>query len=682
MTQSNEFALMLLRRVHHAIHKRQSHSQVLKTITDMALGQLGDKVSQAALFEFDSIGNTISLTAVSGTNPFSIQPGDKFPSAGWPTKAPVFTRNITVDPRMNFLNGSGTQSSLEVPMQHHHGTCAVLAFYSPDLDAFIDDDADLFLNFGQAACMALQTARLVARSQHQVTELDMLNALAAALASTLDETDLLEIIYQHVQQVMDADNLHLAFYDQETDELDIAYLMENGEKQQPIRLKAGNSLTRHVVRTGETLFLRGNLLAQATRQRANPTSRLPLTWVGVPLKTGEQMLGVLSVQHYSDADAYNKDQIRLLEAVASQGALALQNGRAFGVAHQAQRKLTTILNAMSDLIIVLDEQENITLVNDAAARQFQVEVESIIHQPLSTLGIDSLVTVFETSSNSDRPVVREVQIQDKIFHTNILSIQDMGWLIVMQDITQLKEFDHIRTEWVSAVSHDMKNPLAIAQLSADLLEQTGALDTKQQRIVYQLQQGLRQMKTLVVDVLDLAKFEADLKPQKESIDLKDVIENAFNLAKPLARSKRHTLTKDLPSDLPFVNGDANMLTRVLVNLLSNAVKYTPSGGKLTLRAGVQENNVQVAISDNGCGISAKAIPLLFNRFYREPNQQSALADSTGLGLSIVKNIVEKHGGRIWVESSPGKGSNFTFTLPTYANGRRATNGFSEYTPVV
>jgi signal transduction histidine kinase len=123
-----------------------------------------------------------------------------------------------------------------------------------------------------------------------------------------------------------------------------------------------------------------------------------------------------------------------------------------------------------------------------------------------------------------------------------------------------------------------------------------------------------------------------------------------------------TLITDLPSSLPAVRGDAALLARVMSNLLSNAIKYTSTGGQVTVRAQPQDDVLQIEVTDTGHGIPEKALPHIFDRFYRVPGSEEE-AEGTGLGLSIVRSIVEKHGGRIWVESEENKGSTFAFTVP-------------------
>jgi signal transduction histidine kinase len=130
----------------------------------------------------------------------------------------------------------------------------------------------------------------------------------------------------------------------------------------------------------------------------------------------------------------------------------------------------------------------------------------------------------------------------------------------------------------------------------------------------------------------------------------------------MAADKNMSVNANLPSDLPMIRGDATLLTQVLVNLLSNAVKYTPEGGKVSVAASPQDGSLQIEVQDTGQGIPAEAVPNLFDRFYRVPGSEVEI-EGSGLGLSIVKSIVEKHGGRVWAESELDKGSTFAFTVP-------------------
>jgi signal transduction histidine kinase len=178
-----------------------------------------------------------------------------------------------------------------------------------------------------------------------------------------------------------------------------------------------------------------------------------------------------------------------------------------------------------------------------------------------------------------------------------------------------------------------------------------------------MQRGSERLRSLVTDVLDLARLEAGPALRLSIVNPVEVVAEAISDAETLAADKGLALMTDLPPKLPPVRGDAALLGRVMANLLSNAIKYTASGGQVTVCAKPQDDDrLQIEVIDTGRGIPAESLPHIFDRFYRVPDSEEEV-EGTGLGLSIVKSIVEKHGGKIWVESEEGKGSTFAFTVP-------------------
>jgi signal transduction histidine kinase len=279
------------------------------------------------------------------------------------------------------------------------------------------------------------------------------------------------------------------------------------------------------------------------------------------------------------------------------------------------------------------------------------------------MGIADLADALEAARDATEPVVREIAAPGgRTLYASVSPVHDVGWVMVMQDITPLKELERLRTEWVAAVSHDLKNPIAAVQLAAGLMEKAGPLTEMQREVLAKMLRSSERLRSLVTDVLDLARLEAGPAVRVSVVNLTAIIAETIAEVEPLASDKTLTLVADLPPDLPLGQGDAALLARVVSNFLSNAIKYTPSGGQVTVRTWSQEDMLEVNVIDTGRGIPSESLPHVFDRFYRVPGAKDE-AEGTGLGLSIAKSIVEKHGGHIWVESELGQGSTFAFTVP-------------------
>jgi signal transduction histidine kinase len=254
----------------------------------------------------------------------------------------------------------------------------------------------------------------------------------------------------------------------------------------------------------------------------------------------------------------------------------------------------------------------------------------------------------------------------------------VGWAAVFHDITLLKQLAQMKTTFVNTVSHDLKNPIGTILLSADLLPRMAPLTPQQEDLRGRIVNTANYMNQLVSDLLDLGKLEVGIANNMEPLNLTALVEEAMSSLSMQVQEKQMDLRLHLPATMP-VMGDRGRLLQVLVNLISNAVKYTPARGQVVIKMipgatgpitvpaegdAAAQKFVTLAVQDNGIGIPAADLPFIFDEFYRVQNQATENIKGTGLGLAIVKRIVEAHGGYIWAESVEGKGSTFSFFLPT------------------
>lgn len=233
----------------------------------------------------------------------------------------------------------------------------------------------------------------------------------------------------------------------------------------------------------------------------------------------------------------------------------------------------------------------------------------------------------------------------------------------------LKEVEDIskrKTDFVSSVSHELRTPLtSIKGYAAILLaEKLGALPKEIKERLEKINRHSDELVHMVNDLLDIARIESGKTIMRiEEQDLKNIIDTVSDLIFIQCKDKDIKLISDIQEDIPLVRIDRIQIERVFTNLLGNAVKFTPEKGKITIRASVKDETVQVDIQDTGIGIPQDAVVKIFDEFYRVDNPINQKVKGTGLGLSLVKHIIEAHKGKIWVESQPGKGSTFSFTLP-------------------
>jgi len=233
---------------------------------------------------------------------------------------------------------------------------------------------------------------------------------------------------------------------------------------------------------------------------------------------------------------------------------------------------------------------------------------------------------------------------------------------IEQAYEELKQLDHLKSEFINIAAHELRTPLAILLGHADLLAEEATGPTKE-RLEIIVRNAMR-LRELINDMLNLRYLETgEARLQIQELDIQDVITSAVQDLHPLAKDKGQEIALSIPPDLPPVQSDRQKLYIILSNLLSNAIKFTPPGGRIGITVQVLDDELEISVSDTGIGIPPKELNRIFDRFYQVEDSLTREHEGLGLGLSIAKGLVELCGGRIWAESEVGKGSTFTFTIP-------------------
>ena len=334
-----------------------------------------------------------------------------------------------------------------------------------------------------------------------------------------------------------------------------------------------------------------------------------------------------------------------------------------------RRQLEAVLTSTEEGVLLIedDEAEKVILANHAIRRAFNMG-DDVTGQPLAKILHDEILAdVFQRAKDSAGTAHAEIPLPDeRTLNANVTPIPGVGRVAIMQDITYLKELDQIKSEFVSTVSHDLRSPLTSVKGFADLLPAVGTLNEQQTYFLEKIRSGVDTVTEMIGDLLDLGRIEAEVRMDMESCNIGDIIEKMITGQENHAELKRQTLQAQIEPDLPFVLGNPLRIGQALSNLVSNAIKYTPEGGHISISATKEDNQVIIQIEDDGIGISKDDLQHIFDKFYRVDRPETEGIIGSGLGLSIVKTIVEKHRGRIWVESEIGKGTVFTVVLPAEA----------------
>jgi two-component system phosphate regulon sensor histidine kinase PhoR len=245
--------------------------------------------------------------------------------------------------------------------------------------------------------------------------------------------------------------------------------------------------------------------------------------------------------------------------------------------------------------------------------------------------------------------------------------QANGAVVVLHDITDLRKLERVRRDFVANVSHEFRTPLtAIQGFSETLL--AGAMNDPQNRDRFLgiIVEHSRRLARLTEDLLMLSKMDADrLELEIRKLPVEQLVSSCIETSQPRAKEKDLRLSVNLDKNIPDIAGDRRRLTEVLQNLLDNAIQYTPAGGQIMISAEAKDAEVEITVSDTGIGIPEADQPRIFERFYRVDVARSREVGGTGLGLSIAKHLMEAHGGKLWVESEVGNGSQFHFSVPVF-----------------
>jgi len=340
-----------------------------------------------------------------------------------------------------------------------------------------------------------------------------------------------------------------------------------------------------------------------------------------------------------------------------------------------RQQIADILEGLSKPVIAIDHYGEMTLANAAAVEHLQVVRGGEDRRLEQCVPSESLVRILQETQKRRVPAQRtgEVEIKDEagthVFRVMCRSIPstdgEHGAVAVLSDITDQKAIQKRNAEFVSAVSHEMKTPLAGIKAYVELLADGEVEDDATREEFLNVINGQAdRLQRLIDNLLNLARIEAGVVDvNKQLLSLNDILNEARNVVLPAAERKQITLKAELSPMFMSVYADRDMLLQAAINLLSNAIKYTAEGGRVTLRSRMVDNQLISEVEDTGVGLTAEDCKRVFEKFYRVKKDRN-MASGTGLGLPLAKHIVEDvHSGSLTVESEPGRGSIFRILLP-------------------
>lgn len=348
------------------------------------------------------------------------------------------------------------------------------------------------------------------------------------------------------------------------------------------------------------------------------------------------------------------DEVGLLSASFNQLAERLE--RTIADLRRERTRLQAVFDTMADGVLSIEPRLNVQVANRAAVE--------ILGQPLRGKRVAdlphgaTLLSLIEEAHSKQASRWEELRFGGRFTLANAASLPEgAGFVLVLRDITERKKVEEMRRQFLADVSHELRTPLSRATAYTEaLLEKVSDIDAKQ--ALEAIHREMAFMRDLIADLLELALLEAGAASLKlEEVDLLEVAEEAVGRVAEKGKEKGVSISVDIPEEAVVVADGARLL-QVLTNLLDNAVRYNREGGRVWLRVREAEGEVEIAVEDTGPGIPPEEKPLVFERFYKSREQ-----GGVGLGLAIVKQVVESHGGRVWIEERQGGGTKFVVRLP-------------------
>jgi PAS domain S-box-containing protein len=411
-----------------------------------------------------------------------------------------------------------------------------------------------------------------------------------------------------------------------------------------------------------------------------------LTGVGLPLIARQQVVGVIFVFR-SYAGGFSANDRALLQSFADQAAIAVQNARLYTQINSEKQRMDALLDSAADGMLILAPNHTVERCNPAFARMVGKPVteirakkhEEVIHWTNRVTGL-----TLEQAETGGWPLTPNaaLYVEGDIERKNGLPlpvgityaplISQGGTLLniiaTVRDITRFREAEELKSTFISIISHELKTPVALIKGYVSTLRRDDAVWDRSvvNDSLAVIEEETDRLTELIENLLDASRLQAGAL----KINLCDV--RVDTLAERISerfrtQTDRHKIVVDFPPDFPIILADENRLEQVFSNLLSNAIKYSTQGGEIRISGQVRPDQVIVCVSDQGPGIAPEDVPHVFDRFYRSTDAKRT-TKGAGLGLFLVRAVIEAHGGRIWVDPRPGDGARICFSLPRDTTG--------------
>ncbi|GAB4120336.1 MAG: hypothetical protein Fur0036_05310 [Fimbriimonadaceae bacterium] len=507
------------------------------------------------------------------------------------------------------------------------------------------------------------------------------------VAPLQDGESTLRRLVQRIAMILQAEKIVVMFFDQEQGEL-IAIPPSHGvelDKLNLFRVRATQGVSGEVFRSGEPLLFHD--APNDSRTKKDLVSLLHVTnGITVPLiieKRDEEnrvvernTIGVLHAFNKRHGDDFNDEDVRLLERMAKNVGSIIANLQLYREVVEEREELLQTFESISTGLILVSPQEKISQMNSAARHIFGIESEDVLGKSIyDVIPSEEVCKFLKDGVNGSAQEISEVTVMpqgvERHYTIQGASVKNeegknLGYVTILNDITDQKNLDRMKSSFVAMASHELRTPLtAIKGFTTTLLMDDDFTREEQKEFLSIIEQECDRLRRLIDDLLNTARIESgqSLKPDYSRFALVEMLEKVVMVQRQ-ASTKHHVFGK-FNENLPeTIIGDKDKFDQILTNLLNNAIKYSPEGGDVVVHAFRDGDEIEVWVEDQGIGIPPEHLGKVFEKFHRVNNEDNRKIYGTGLGLFLVKHLVEDvHLGRIWVESEVGKGSFFKFRMP-------------------
>lgn len=594
-------------------------------------------------------------------------------------------------------------SLMAAPIKVGEQMIGAISVQSYTQNAYTIDDLNLLVGIGNQAGIAIQNARLLEEIKQNAKHLSILNEVGSAVAKIMDLPDLLEVIYEQGRKSISLDAFFVGLYHPETNEVSFPITFDNGKRYEspPGQVTKASYLNRFL--NGERSILINRTeeqLAEGVKNQMTmgDKARLSASIMAVPLISRDQVIGMMSAQSYT-MNAFNATDVKLLEGIANQVSIAIENSRLYSSAQQEIKErqrvemelqkerdfAVQIMNTLGQGVSVSMMDGVYEYVNPAYAKMLGYRPEDMIGEPSEFFAMPE-----DTGIHSEQRKHRqegeattyETRLKHKdghIIHALVTGVpryangRIIGSIAAITDLTERKkaeidrenlivEMDAKNAElerFTYTVSHDLKSPLVTIAGFLGFLEEDVQKRKFERlpRTISRIREAAKRMQRLLDELLELSRIGRIANPS-QYIPFGELVKETLELVEGQLREMQVEVEVD--AEFPIVHVDRVRMLEVIQNLVTNAVKFMGNQNKPMIHIGVENRNGENCffVKDNGIGIAPEFHDRIFGLF----NKLDPYTEGTGIGLALVKRIVEVHGGRIWVESEPGRGATFFFTL--------------------